>query len=49
MISKGYHNVINLAIVSNFYIKYRPCLSQIFVKGPIVAGEIRGTWILPSP
>ena len=49
MISKGYHYVINLGIFSNFLYQYRPCLSWILGKGPIVAGELRRIWVLPSP
>ena len=48
IISKGYHYVNNLGIVSNLYISsllhYRLCLSWILAKGPIVAGEFRGNF-----
>ena len=49
MISEGHHNVTNPAIFSNFLYQYRPCLSCILAKGPIVAGELRGIAVLPSP
>ena len=44
-----FEGVINLGIFSNFLYQCRPCLSWTVGKGPIVAGELRRIWVLPSP
>ena len=49
MISKGYHYVINLGIVSNFYISIYPVCPGSCAGGSIVVGELRGISDLPSP
>ena len=49
MISKGYHYVNNFGIVSNFYIRIDPVYLGSSAKVSIVAGKIRGIWVLFSP
>ena len=48
MISKGYHYVINLGIVSNFYISIDPIYPGSCAGGFDVVGEIKGIWFFPS-
>ena len=48
MISKGYHYVINLGIVSNLYISIDPVHPGPCARESIVTGELRGIWVLPS-
>ena len=48
MISKGYHYVINVGIVNNFYFSIDPVYLGSCARGSIVAGELRGIWVLPS-
>ena len=48
MISKGYHYVINLSIVSNLYLSIDPVHLRPYARGSIVTGELRGIWVLPS-
>ena len=49
MISKGYHHVINIGIACHFYISIDPVYSRSYARRSIVAGELRGIWVLPSP
>ena len=46
MISKGYHYVIILGIVSSFYISVDPVYPASSVRESTVADELRGIWIL---
>ena len=48
MISKGYHYVINLGIVSNFYVSMEPVYTGSSDGGFIVVGELKGIWVLLS-
>ena len=41
MISRGYRYVINLGIVSKFYIRIDPVYPGSFARGSIIAGELR--------
>ena len=34
--------------LKQFSYQHRPCLSWILTKGPIIAGELRKIWVLPS-
>ena len=47
MISKGYHYVINLGIISNFCISIDPFYHGSCARGFIVVSELRGIWVFP--
>ena len=49
MVSKGYHYMINLSIVGNFYISIDPAYAGPCAKEPVATGELRRFWVLPSP
>ena len=49
MISKRYHYVINLGIVSNFYISIDPIYPGSCARGFDVVGEPKGIWFFLSP
>ena len=38
-----------LGIVNNFYISIRPAYTGYCARASIVAGELRGIWVFPSP
>ena len=49
---KRYHYVINIGIASNFYATVELCLCWSLcqsARGSIVADELWGIWIVPSP
>ena len=48
MISKGYHHVNNLGIVSNFSISIDHVYPASCTRGSIVVGELRRIWVSPS-
>ena len=49
MISKGHHYLINIGIACNFLISIDPAYPGSCSRRSIVASELRGIWILPSP
>ena len=49
MINKRSQYLINLGIASNFNISIGPAYIETCARGSIVAGELRGIWVLPSP
>ena len=49
MISKEHHYAINLGIACYFYISKDPVYCRSCARRSIVAGKLRGIWVLPSP
>ena len=49
MISKGYHYVINLGIACHFNVSIDPAYCRSCDRRSIVAGGLRGIWVIPSP
>ena len=47
--SKGCHYVINVDVANNYYISIDTAYPRSCAKESIVAGELRGIWVLLSP